>query len=226
MRITLFIGAFVIAAIIAAHGAISKNPHSPTRCCLDGSRIEPIYEVIIIQKNKSSSKFLCVLSAQIWLKENSDKVSSIRVTDEITGEKILAEDAYYVVSEVITTPHTGNMIHVFAQKTAAKLHAWQFNGKLVKNPLKTYQKKPVKLVTYRPDSSNNTDFISPCSQKPLCLSSNPVSIKSQNYNCIYQKFLNRLSKGFSSPLDKVPKFFSPSSDIKTVFITITQNRGC
>lgn len=213
MRQSPFICAFIIAAIIAAHGAISKNPHSPTRCCLDGSRIEPIYEVIIIQKDKSSSKFLCVLSAQIWLKENSEQVSSIRVTDEITGEKIVAEDAYYVVSEVITSPYTGNKIHVFAQKTAAKLHAWQFNGKLVKNPLRAYQKKSVKLLVYEPDSSNSTDFIAPCSQKPLCLSSNTVSIKSQNYNCISQKCLSRLSKGFSSPPDKVPKFFSPSSAI-------------
>jgi len=164
-----------------------------------------MHEVIIIEKDKSPSKFSCVLSAQIWLRENRKLASCIQVTDEITGEKIEAEDAYYVVSEVITTPHTGNKIHVFGQKRAAKLHARQFNGKLVKNPLRVQEKKSVKLVTYTPDSPNSTDFICPSSQNPLGLVGNTVLIRGQNYSCIFQKYPSQLSKGYSSPPDKPPK---------------------
>ena len=207
MRRSPFIGAFIIAAIIAALGVISQHRHSPIRCCLDGSRIEPMHEVTIIQRDKSPSKLSCVLSARIWLRENSERVSSIWVTDEITGEKIEAEDAYYVVSEVITTPHTGNKIHVFGQKRAAKLHAREFNGKLIKNPLRVQEKKPVKLVTYTRDSPNSTDFTSPSSQNPLGLVGNTVLIRGQNYSCISQKYPSQLSKGYSSPPDKPPKHF-------------------
>lgn len=204
MRRLPFIGALIIVAGIATLVIFFQHRHPWLRCCLDGSRIEPMYEVIIIQKDKSC-KFSCVLSAQIWLTENSEQVSSIRVTDEITGEKIEAKDAYYVVSKVITTPHTGNKIHVFAKETAAKVHARQFNGQLVRNPLRTHQKKPVKMVTYKPDSPNSTDFISSPFQKLLSLPSNTVLIKEQDFIYIYQNHFTRLCRGYSSPPDKPPK---------------------
>ena len=207
MRRLSFIGALVIATTISALVAHSRHVQTSARCSLDGSKIDPLYEVTIIQKDRSSSKFSCVLSAQIWLRENSDQAFSIQVTDEITGEKIAAEDAYYVASELITIPHTGNMIHVFARKAAAELHVRQFNGKLVKEPFKTHREKPVKLATYIPDAPNGTDFLSSSPQKPLCLASNTVLVRRPEYNCLYQRHLNRLSKGYSSPPDKPPKLF-------------------
>ena len=208
MRRLPFIGALIIVASISLLVVFFQHRCYSSRCCLDGSRIEPLYEVIITQKDGSCSKFSSVFSARIWLRENSDKVSFIRVTDEITGKKIKAEDAFYVESKVITTPHTGNKIHIFAQKTAAKLHARQFNGKLVKNPLRTLQENPAKLVTYRPDSPNGTLFIFPSSQNPLYLASSAVLIRGLDYSCIFRKRLNRLPEGYSSPPDKPPKGLS------------------
>ncbi len=207
MRRLPFVGALIIVASISLLVVFFQHHCYSSRCCLDGSRIEPLYEVIITQKDGSCSKFSCVPSARIWLRENSEQVSFIGVTDEISGKKIEAEDAFYVESEVITTPHTGNKIHVFAQKTAAKLHARQFNGKLVKNPFRTHQKKSVKLVTYRPDLPNSPYFISPSFQKPLCLASNSVLIRRLDCNCICEKRLNLLPKGYSSPPDKPPRHF-------------------
>ncbi|MGD2127359.1 MAG: hypothetical protein PVG99_14860, partial [Desulfobacteraceae bacterium] len=153
MRGLSFITGLIIAASLSALVAFVQQRHGASRCSLDGSLIKPMYEVIIIQQDdESSERFCCVLNAQIWLERNTKPVSSIWVTDEITGDRIRAEEAHYVSSTIITTPHTRNRIHVFAQKESAEIHARQFNGKLVTNPLRTPQKRPVKLVTYKPDS--------------------------------------------------------------------------
>lgn len=208
MRRSLIIGALIFAASISTLVVVFQYPFSSLRCSLDGIRIDPLYEVKIIGKDERSWSLSSILSAQIWLRENSEAVSSIWVTDEITGEKIEAGDAYYVESEVITTPHTGNKTHVFAQREAAKLYAQQHNGKLVKNPLRAHQEKPVKVVTYRPDSPSSTHFISPSFQNPLCLASNTVLIRGLDYSCVSRKPLNRLPEGYSSPPDKPPKGFS------------------
>ena len=207
MRRLSFIGALVIATTISALVAHSRHVQTFARCSLDGSKIDPLYEVTIIQKDRSSSKFSCVLSAQIWLRENSDQIFSIQVTDEITGEKIAAEDAYYVASELITTPHTGNMIHVFARKAAAELHARQFKGKLVKEPFRTHRRRPVKLASYKPGVPDKTDFLPSSPQKPLCLVSDTDLGKSPDFSCLSQRHFNRLSTGYSTPLDKPPKLF-------------------
>ena len=205
MRRLSFIGALVIATTISALVAHSRHVQTSARCSLDGSKIDPLYEVTIIQKDRSSSKFSCVLSAQIWLRENSDQAFSIQVTDEITGEKIAAEDAYYVASELITTPHTGNMIHVFARKAEAGLHARQFNGNPVKEPFRTHRKKPVKLATYIPDAPDRTDFLPSSPQKPLCLPGKAVLIKEQDFIYLYHNYPSQLTEGYSIPLDKPPK---------------------
>jgi hypothetical protein len=205
MRRLYFIGAFIIAASISILVITTRYSYPSLRCSLDGSQIQPLYEVKIIQKDKSSRKFSCVISTQIWLRENSEQVSSILVTDEVTGEKIKAEQAFYVVSEVITTPHTGNKIHVFAQRSTARLHVRQFKGKLVKNPFQAQEKKPVLLAKHRTNSPNSPDFLFPSSQNPLSLPTKTALIKEQSYCYLYQKYLARLSYGYLSPPYKPPK---------------------
>jgi hypothetical protein len=205
MRRLCLIGALIIAAGMSILLAFSRDNSPSLRCSLDGSRMTPIYEVVIIQKDQAPIKFSCVLSAQIWLKENDTPIASIRVTDEATGEKIEAGKAFYVESEVISIPHIRNRIHVFSRETDARLHASQFNGKLIKNPLTACRKRPVKLVTYRPDLPNSTDFILPSAQKALYLAANTVLIRARVYVLIYQDCLGRLPKGYSSPPDKPPK---------------------
>ena len=203
MRRLYFISAFIIVASIST--LMSRYSHPPLRCSLDGSQIQPLYEVSIIQKDKVSRQFSCVISTQIWLRENGEQVSSILVTDEVTGEKIRAEHAFYVASEVITTPHTGNKIHVFAKRSTARLHARQFKGKLVKNPFQTQEKKPALLAKHRTNSPNSPDFLFPSSQKPLFLPTKTALMKEQDYCYLYQQYPTRLSYGYLSPPYKPPK---------------------
>ena len=208
MKRSRLITALIVAASISALVVVLQHRSSSTRCSLDGIGIDPLYEVTIIQEGKTSYSFSCVLSAQLWLKGNSEPISSIWVTDETTGEKIRAELAYYVESRVITTPHIGNRIHAFSHEKAAELHAQQYKGKFVKNPLKVRPQRRVKLAEYTPYSPDNTGLILPPSQTPLCLSSNPVFIVSLSLPFVSKKSFSQLCRGYSSPPDKPPKTFS------------------
>lgn len=207
MRGSQFIALLIIAASLSTLVVIFQHRSSSQRCSLDGIRIDPAYEVIIIQEGETTYSFSCVLSAQLWLKGNSEPISSIWVTDETTGEKMRAEAAYYVESNVITTPHIGNRIHAFSHEKAAELHAKQYRGKFIKNPLKVRLQKGVELVEYTPYSPDKTGLILPPSQKPLCLSSNPVLIVGLELPFVSKKSFNQLPKGYSRPPEKPPKKF-------------------
>jgi len=205
MKRSHFITALIIAVSISTLVVVFQNRSSSLKCSLDGVRIDPLYEVTIIQEGETSYSFSCILSAQIWLMEKSEPLSSIWVTDEMTGEKIKAELAYYVESDTITTPHTGNRIHVFAKKTEAESHAQEFKGKIVKNPLRVQQRRPVKLAKYTPYSPDSAGLSLPSSQKPLSLPRKPVLIKEQDFSYIYHNYPTRVSKGYLSPPYKPPK---------------------
>lgn len=205
MRRQYFIIGLIMAASLSALVAFFQQRQREFRCSLDGSLIQPFYGVEIIQGDESSKRFCCVLNAQIWLERNSKPVFSIWVTDEITGKKIRAEEAFYVSSKVITTPHTRNRIHIFAKKEAAQIHARQFNGKLVQNPLRASKKQPVKIATYVPDSTDNTGFVQTSSQKPLCLAYDVALIRNLNYVGKSRSCSSRLPMGFPEASDKPPK---------------------
>ena len=205
MRRKYFIIGLMMAAGLSALVAFVQQRHREFRCSLDGSLIQPLYGVEIIQANTLSRRFCCVLNAHIWLARNRNQVSSIWVTDETTGEKVRAEEAFYVSSRVITTPHTKNRIHVFAKEEEARIHARQFNGKLVTNPLKTSQKKTVKFVKYMPDSPENTGFIQSSSQKPLYLAPDVAWVREFNLVGTSRRHSSRLAMGFPKPLDKPPQ---------------------
>lgn len=205
MRRLLFVGALIIATIISVLVVYPQHIYASSRCSLDGSRIQPLYEVIIVLRDKSIRRFSSIISARIWFRENSNQVSTILVTDEATGEKIDARQGFYVESKVITTPHTRNKIHVFGQREAAKLHALEFRGKLVTNPFKAKERKPVQLVKYTNNATDRADFVFPSSQKPLFLPGKAILIKEQDFISLYHNHPNRLTEGYSSPLDKPPE---------------------
>ena len=208
MKRSHFITALIIATSISSFVALFQHHSSPLRCSLDGVLIDPLYEVTIIRKDNTPTNFSCILSARIWLIENSEPLSSIWVTDEATGKKIRAELAYYVESDVITTPHTGDKIHAFAQETAANLHAQRFAGKFVKNPFRVPRKRPVKLVECAPFSPGGACTLAPSTQKPLWLVMDNVLIPSPASYSIFQGYFGQLYKGYSSPLEKPPKNYS------------------
>ena len=205
MRRLLLVGALIITAIISVLVVYPGHIHASPRCSLDGSRIQPIYEVIIVVRNKSVHRFSSIISARIWFRGNNEQASTILVTDEATGEKIDAGQAFYAESEVITTPHTRNKIHVFGQREAAELHAHEFRGKLVKNPFKAEERKPVQLVKHTDNATHSADFVFPSSQKPLSLPEKAILIKEQDFISLYLNHPNQLTEGYSSPLDKPPK---------------------
>ena len=205
MKQILIFGVFITAVGIFSWVVSFQHGSCPSRCSLDGSEIHPLYEVIIIQKDKLSRSFSCVLTARIWFRENSEQVSSILVTDEATGEKIRAKGAFFVVSEVVTTPYTGSRIHVFAEKARAGSHARQFNGKLVKNPFQMEEKIPVLLAEHRTYPRSGPDFLFPSSQNPLSLPAKTVLIKQQDSFSLPQECPTRLSDGYSNPPDKPPR---------------------
>ena len=208
MKRSHFITALIIAASISSFVGIFQNHSSPLRCSLDGVLIDPLYEVTIIRKDNTPTNFSCILSARIWLIENSGRLFSIWVTDEATGKKIRAELAYYVESDVITTPHTGDRIHAFAQETAANLHVQQYAGKFVENPFRCPQQRQVKRVECAPYSPDRAGDIAPSTQKPLCLVMDNVIIPSPNSHCVFQSCFDQLLKGYSSPPERPPKNFS------------------
>lgn len=205
MKYSALIGALFIVVCISSGSAAFRHNNHPDRCSLDGSRIDSLYEVLITSQNKQLQRFSCILSACIWLRENREPISSILVTDEATGEKIRAEDAFYVVSEVVTTPHAGNKIHVFAEKAKALSHASRFMGELVKNPFLTEKRKLVTLVKLKVDPRGGHVFFFPDFQNPLFLPDRIALTYKQKRTFIPQRCSTILFDGHFNPPYKPPR---------------------
>ena len=205
MKALLFIVVLFVIATVSSLAVFCQQNQSSSRCSLDGSQVHPMYEVIIIQKDNTTKKFACVLSARIWFDENSESISSILLTDEPTGQKIKANSAFFVVSDVITTPYTGNKIHVFADSSKAISHAKKFNGKLIENPFQAQKMDAVLLVEHGIDHTNSGDFLFPSSQNPLSLPTPTALIMGKNYFFYNQKYHSRLSVGYLTPPEKPPR---------------------
>ena len=207
MKYSALIGVLIVGVCIFSLVVSFRHGNHRSGCSLDGSEIERMYEVVIIQKDRLSRSFGCVLSARIWFRENDEQVSSVLVTDESTGEKIRAEDAFYVVSDVVTTPYTGNRIHVFAEKTRAISHATQFKGRLIKNPFQAEERIQVLLTEHRTDHQRSPDFLFPSFQNPVSLPGKTVLITMQD--CLYlpQEYPGLFFDGYSNPPDKPPRTF-------------------
>lgn len=119
---------------IALGSSIYKKTHKIEKCDFDGVHIKPVYQVDIILKNDAVKRFDSIYCAYMWLSQNKDAVSYVRVTDEVTGEKIDSSIAYYVDSEIITNNVNNNKVHAFLKLEDAEKHAKSYKGKIVKNP--------------------------------------------------------------------------------------------
>ncbi len=125
----------IVSIVLALATAIYRSQKA-FRCDYDGTRIIPIYEVDIMLKEGKFMRFCSIYCARAWFQGNASRVDAVLVTDEITGEKLDADIAFFVESDVVTVKATQNRIHVFKDKTHALSHARQYNGKLVDNPFK------------------------------------------------------------------------------------------
>lgn len=124
----------ILMVAIALGSSIYKKTHKIEKCDFDGVHIKPVYQVDIILKNDAVKRFDSIYCAYMWLSQNKDAVSYIRVTDEVTGEKIDSSIAYYVDSEIITNNVNNNKVHAFLKLEDAEKHAKSYKGKIVKNP--------------------------------------------------------------------------------------------
>jgi hypothetical protein len=106
---------------------------SEHHCALDDATIQPAYRVRVVDHLEQSHEFCCLRCAELWLKHQSAKPMMIQVTDESSGDEIDASTAFFVRSLVVTTPTTGNRIHVFATRARAEKHAAQFGGRLLQD---------------------------------------------------------------------------------------------
>jgi hypothetical protein len=97
-------------------------------CALDGVPIDPAYRVEVVDAEGHTHAFCCPACARMWLRGQPASPRAVTVTDEATGRKIDAAAAHYVRSSVVTTPTTGNRIHVFASRADAERHAAAFAG--------------------------------------------------------------------------------------------------
>ena len=128
-------GIFLILMVAIALGSsIYKKTHKIEKCDFDGVSIKPIYQVDVILKNDKVKKFDSIYCAYMWLSQNKDALSYIRVTDEVTSEKIDSSIAYYVDSEIITNNVNNNKVHTFLKLEDAEKHAKSYKGRIVKNP--------------------------------------------------------------------------------------------
>jgi ribosomal protein L24E len=105
-------------------------------CDYDGVKIEPIYAVYFILQDGKEKKFCSIVCASMSFSELKKKVKEVMVVDEVSEEKITASRAFFVESEVVTTLHVKNRIHVFSNREDAERHLKRFKGKWIENPFR------------------------------------------------------------------------------------------
>jgi hypothetical protein len=108
-------------------------------CALDDVAINPSFRVRI--SGAKSHEFCCIRCAETWL-EHEPNPLAIYVTDEQTGREIKIGAAHFVRSSVITTPTSGNRIHVFKNHSDAEDHAAHFGGTVLEGsdrPFESYR---------------------------------------------------------------------------------------
>jgi len=126
--------AILILSIILAAGSVIYQERKALRCDYDGIKIIPVYGIDVMIKDGESMNFCSIHCAREWSLKNRALIKSVMVTDEVTGEMLDADRAYYVESDVVTVRAVQNRIHVFREKTDALSHAGQHNGSIIDNP--------------------------------------------------------------------------------------------
>jgi hypothetical protein len=103
-------------------------------CALDGGHIEPRYRVRVLGAEGRDHEFCCIRCAELWLSRQRRRPRAVLVTDEASGREVEAASAYFVRSEVVSTPTTGNRVHAFAEACDAERHAAAARGRVLAGP--------------------------------------------------------------------------------------------
>ncbi len=137
---------FLIAALIPVLASWLRNG-GPATCALDGQSLQPIFQVRIQDIGGETQSFCCIRCAQIWLERRNKVPVAVMVTDERSGREIDLSEAHFVRSSVVTSPSTGNRLHVFLHESDAAIHAARFRGKVLSG---------LEQPFHRPEVSNQT----------------------------------------------------------------------
>jgi ribosomal protein L24E len=125
---------FTIIVIILAFGCKKSIPAD--RCDYDGARIEPLYGVCFSLQDGSEKRFCSIVCASMSFQELKGRIKEVMVVDEVSEKKISVSQAFFIESEVITTLHVKNRIHVFSSREDAERHLKRFNGRWIGNPFR------------------------------------------------------------------------------------------
>ena len=117
----------------------SLRSAGPPGCQLDGVVIEQAYVVRVTDALQHEHSFCSVRCAQLWLERHGRPVRSVKVTDELSGQFIDQTTAWYVRSSVVTTPTSGNRVHVFRERAAALEHAATHGGRLLEMEARPFE---------------------------------------------------------------------------------------
>jgi hypothetical protein len=112
------------------------------RCALDGSVIDPRYQVEVTDSAGNVQQFCCASCAEVWLKRHHDLPRDIIATDETSGQCIPAASAWYVRSQVVTNRVIGCRLHIFRSGSDAVKHAAAFGGRVLSEDEKPFHRIP------------------------------------------------------------------------------------
>lgn len=101
------------------------------RCALDGQETDPLRRITVVKTDGSRHTFCCITCTELWLHRGQVVPLQVLVTDEVTGQRLNAGDAYYVRSSVTSNAPTGDRRHVFARRDIADAHATSFQGRVL-----------------------------------------------------------------------------------------------
>ncbi|MFO0983291.1 MAG: hypothetical protein U1E76_16420 [Planctomycetota bacterium] len=125
-------------AALAAVGQILTAPLS-TRCAMDGRRIEWIYAVTARFPDGTVKVFCSVRCAASCLAAD-ERTASVEVRDQISGEPVSAERAYFVRGRGPAGAPSGGPpydgVHVFRDWVKALAQQEALGGELIRNPFK------------------------------------------------------------------------------------------
>jgi hypothetical protein len=133
-------GAALFAAVIgiALWGSLTRvgtrGLTERERCDFDGTLVRTPYRVEIVRTDRQKKKFCSLYCAAQWHRLNPGLAAEILVADETSGKTIDSRQAVYVRSRVISVPEVKNDLHAFAGREEARIHARQYQGRIVPNP--------------------------------------------------------------------------------------------
>lgn len=127
--------AWLVAAIIVAVSlpiaAHWLRGHRDDSCELDGMPLVPAYRVRVVREHDQDHAFCSIRCAEIWLQGKDNAALKVFVTDETSGQEIVAAAAHFVRSLVCTTRVSGNRVHAFRDRADAEAHANHCRGTIL-----------------------------------------------------------------------------------------------